>query len=670
MSDDWRKRVLKQFAPGASRLTVAADPDGILLEEGIAAEIRRRGIELLPYDDPVRFWYAFETGYRSRWDQGEAGELVVVLRSEERDLNGLPYDILQAARKVDLSLMDHFPGLSYPVLRSLDMSCYDALDDALQKFPQSDLGEKDTCRFVMHHVFQMAPETILTDSGLLNVLLRKHYQRLFIPLPLDEWFIEVLRLNGGFNDWPVERLIPDRDTFFAFLQERWPVYLKSLDIPESERIKMPASSYGLAFQGPALLPFGHDDIRIYMDNLFLEGRLKPVRLSDADRLMQQWVAVGIVIDEARRKQERVKRLMVSAASSLPDAHAFYHAWISYAFKWASLETALAACSSDSFARLSKEFQAIQRSMDQRFLEWLCNRYGGLYNQPPNPPVMVHHIPGFLANYMGQAPEKKVAFILIDGLSLGQWMTLKVVLQDQINDIQIHEDGVFAWIPTITSLSRQAAFSGKLPIYFKNSIRTTDREAALWEQFWTDHGLRAKQIGFLKSLGNTASVEKIEALADRPQLRVAGLVINTVDDIMHGMQLGTAGMYAQVRQWGETGFLKRVFQMLDSRGFAVFISSDHGNVEASGIGMPKEGALVDTRGERVRVYSDDVLRSQVADKFPESISWPRLGLPEDYFPLFAPDRKAFIPEGKQTVAHGGPAIEEVIVPFVRIHMRGC
>jgi len=671
MADSWREKVLRKFTPGVSKLALAADPDGILLEEGIFTAIQAKGFELILFDDPIRFRYAYESGYRSRQlnrTGGDLREVVVVFRGEAHELSCLPYDIYDAGRKVPFSLMDLFSGLSYPILRSLDMSCFDALDEALQKFPQSGLGDKHTCRFILHHVFHMAPETINTPSLLLHTLLRKHYQRLLIPEPLNQWFIEVLTLKGGFEDWPLESIVPGREAFFAFLQERWPLYLKSLEAPEAERIKMPRESYGLGFPGPALIPFGHDDIRIYMDNLFLEGMLKPVEVSEAEKLAQQWVSVGIVINEMHRKKEQVEKLVHSVSSSVPDAKAFHQAWISFAFKWASLEKAIATSNNAVMKGFSEDIVHLQATVDKTFSDWLFNRYAGLYNQPPNPPVMLHQIPGFLANERNQAPQKRVAFILMDGLSLGQWFVLKDVLNSGIHDIRFQENGVFAWIPTITSLSRQAAFSGKIPMYFGNSIHTTNKEPKLWEQFWMDHGLKVNQTEFLKNLGTSASFAQIEELMDRPHLMAAGLVINTVDDIMHGMQLGTAGMHSQVRQWGEEGFLRKVIDLLIDNEFDVFLSSDHGNVEATGFGYPKEGVLADTKGERVRIYSDDILRNQVSDKFPESIKWPQIGLPENYFPLLAPNRKAFISDNKRTVAHGGASLEEVIVPFVHISKK--
>jgi len=53
------------------------------------------------------------------------------------------------------------------------------------------------------------------------------------------------------------------------------------------------------------------------------------------------------------------------------------------------------------------------------------------------------------------------------------------------------------------------------------------------------------------------------------------------------------------------------------------------------------------------------------RYPGSLEWLSIGLPDDYVALIAPPLCAFIGEEKRTVAHGGICIEEVIVPFVII-----
>jgi hypothetical protein len=148
-----------------------------------------------------------------------------------------------------------------------------------------------------------------------------------------------------------------------------------------------------------------------------------------------------------------------------------------------------------------------------------------------------------------------------------------------------------------------------------------------------------------------------------------LVIDKVDKIMHGMELGTAGMHNQVGQWARQPYLKALLDLLLNRGFRVYLTSDHGNIEAEGCGRPAEGAVADLRGECVRIYKNEILRKKVKEKFPAALKWAAIGLPENYLALLAPGRQAFIQGKKRTVSHGGISIEEIIVPLVQIEREG-
>ena len=154
----------------------------------------------------------------------------------------------------------------------------------------------------------------------------------------------------------------------------------------------------------------------------------------------------------------------------------------------------------------------------------------------------------------------------------------------------------------------------------------------------------------------------------PRIRAIGLIVDKVDKIMHGMELGTAGMHNQIRQWTMEGYMAKLLNLLLDHDFQIFLTSDHGNIEAIGYGRPSEGVIADLRGERVRIYPDSLLRSKIKERFPNAIEWPTLGLPDDFLSLLAPDRLAFIAEGNRIVAHGGISIEELIVPLIRIEKK--
>ena len=180
----------------------------------------------------------------------------------------------------------------------------------------------------------------------------------------------------------------------------------------------------------------------------------------------------------------------------------------------------------------------------------------------------------------------------------------------------------------------------------------------------DQGLAPQNVGYARGLGDGFVDRALEEVL-RTEIRALGLVVDKVDKIMHGMALGSAGMHNQVRQWAGEGFMAALLDRLIGEGFAVFLTSDHGNIEAVGRGRPSEGAVADIRGERARIYSDPVLRSRVQEQFPDAVPWPPLGLPADCLALLAPGPTAFVREGERIVGHGGVSLEEVVVPWVQI-----
>jgi len=147
-------------------------------------------------------------------------------------------------------------------------------------------------------------------------------------------------------------------------------------------------------------------------------------------------------------------------------------------------------------------------------------------------------------------------------------------------------------------------------------------------------------------------------------RVAGLLVDKLDQVMHGTKLGGPYMQNQVRLWAEQGYLLALIVLLRSEDFAVAITSDHGNLEARGCGRPAEGVLAQQRGQRVRIYGDAVLRVQTRASFPDAVEWPGAGLPPQICALLAGGDGAFVDEEETIVTHGGASLEELVVPFVQ------
>ena len=670
----WRDHILKEFSPGASRLVLVADPDRLLTEERIAGVLRERGYDVLSYGDPVGFRFLYESRYRPIAESSAASPALIV--RTEGDVRTLPFDLLREGRLLEFGLSALFPHLGYATVAALEVGDLDELYRAQRRWKPEPMGEDASRDWVLRHVFDLAPERVRNAADLLHLLLRRHASGRMLPAVLDTHFIRRLRDEGRFADWPLERIVPEREAFFGFLQERWALHLDQLAAqgegvrggPSAEGIRemmVPALSYG----GPAVLPWEQQDVRAYVGQLFTEGELRPISHRAAPWLAEQgsWIGIGVRRDPDADERERWERLVEVLADALPDEAARHGDWLAFARSWAEGVALHARLGHPADGEREERWRALRAEVDTRFGGWIQRSYGSLHNLPPVPPVMVHHVPRLLARTLADGAASRVALLVVDGLALDQWRTMRTALRDAADGaapLRFREEALFAWVPTLTSVSRQALLAGKPPLFFPSSIRTTDREAALWRSFWTDEGLAPEEIGYRRGIGD-GNLDDLRDLVRDPRLRAVALVVDTIDRIMHGMELGTAGMHNQVRQWTEHGFPRALLTLLVEQGWAVYLTSDHGNTEATGIGSLSEGVAPETRGIRARVYGDPTLRASAHAAVPEAIAWPTRGLPDDYLPLLAPARGAFLRKGERRVGHGGISIEEVVVPWVRV-----
>uniref|UniRef100_UPI003FD8CCAA PglZ domain-containing protein n=1 Tax=Salmonella enterica TaxID=28901 RepID=UPI003FD8CCAA len=92
-----------------------------------------------------------------------------------------------------------------------------------------------------------------------------------------------------------------------------------------------------------------------------------------------------------------------------------------------------------------------------------------------------------------------------------------------------------------------------------------------------------EVVYRKSLRRVEQLAELEVALESRAVKIAGLVVDMVDEIIHGAQLGKRGVAGQIVQWCETGFVERLFAKLLDLGYHVYLTADHGNVDALGIG---------------------------------------------------------------------------------------
>jgi hypothetical protein len=665
----WSERILGEFPPDLARFWIAADPDDVLLDEHILSELRDRSFEVLPFEDAIAFRADYEARWRRAWDQGEPGPdpgsaraLVLHLRSSEP--GDLPWDYLRQARLVRLSLANLFPRLSYGVVHRLGAEYRDALFEAHAKHASQSLGEAATKEFILTHIFQLGPHLISGNVDLWRELLRLHYRNTPLPKLLADHVENILAPKPAFDRLPISALFASQATFLRVVQAAWERFLTGKGIEGSRVAEPPSPEYAGDREDKIEIPFEHPDIRALIDSMFLDGTLHPLLVQKVPTDVPDWLAVGIVRDPTARRnlvRDGLKRLL----DTMPSDDGSYRDWLTFAKSQGEILSRFHALDQAHAQGLDDMLQEVQQRSDELLASWIAKHYSDLPSLPAAAaPAMLHQVPRFLAIRRG-AFDEKVALLVFDGLAMDQWVQIREHVTGRTPKLVFDEGACFAWLPTLTAVSRQALFSGLKPREFADSIAGTSAEPSLWSRFWQDQGLRASEILYRKGIRRVDQLDDLAAELSKPSIKVAGLVIDTIDEIVHGAVLGKRGIASQIDSWCTSGFVEQLFALLLNQDFHVYLTADHGNVEAIGAGRPNQGVIAESRGERVRIYPTDLLRKQSAEQIPGTIELPSPALPPDFLPLFAGGRTAFVNKGEPLVAHGGISVEELIVPFVEV-----
>lgn len=276
-----------------------------------------------------------------------------------------------------------------------------------------------------------------------------------------------------------------------------------------------------------------------------------------------------------------------------------------------------------------------------------------------------HVPTFLDERWTATGAAGIALVVIDGMALRDWRLIRGRWQAAHPDWVFDERLLIAEMPTITGVSRQALVSGLRPAGFGDDLGTTQREAGRWADFWanTDKRLSPDSCAYGRLRGDGAATTSMSA-----KVRAVVLIESGIDRLVHGSSLGSAQMQQSLTLWIATDGrqVEAEIVALLARGFLVYVASDHGHVGATGVGSVPAEALVQTRGKRARVYREESFARRTMERRPDAVLWHGdMVLPADAWVVMAPNRSSFAPAGERCVTHGGPTIDEVVVPFVGI-----
>ena len=659
----WIDHILTHFTEDLNLLWVAYDPDGILLDEVFLTALRNRGFELMQYDDPFIFRTEFEDRYRSAWDKGQQGTMPsLVVHLTGSDVNDLPWDIGYCGRSISFGLAKLFPFLAYNIVKQIDSMYLPAIFDAHNNQLQEICGESETKDFILEHVYQLSPRfSIHTDIDFWREILRMHLSKRLLPTILAEYVSNIIHEKKLFLGLTVEKWLVSQNIFFSIIQNSWQKYLSNLGV-----VFYTNSEYILTFD----IPFEHPDLQGTVTTMFLNGLLNPLHVHTVPIDAPNWIKFGLIQDFQIDNTFLQKSIAV-ALENIPSPTTTYKEWGGFAKQYAHILNRLhdATNNKDSIEFVTDThnlLNTLQLQSDENLQAWIENKhYADLSNLPfHNGPIMVHRILDYLNWQKSKKDKSKIALLVFDGLALDQWVKIQEHLTKNSKQFYFEEGVSFAWLPTVTSVSRQSIFSGQKPSEFEDSINHTNREEYLWKLYWQEQGFKSNEIIYQRSLHHIDQLDALNISLENINSKIVGLVIDEIDSRLH-KESSKQDVAIWISHWLKTGFVERLFTMLLDKGFSIYLTSDHGNVDATGIGRPKEGDIPDTRGERVRIYRNESLMEDSTVNFHNTIKLDIAGLPKNYFPLFATKRTAFVTKSEKVVVHGGISVEELIVPFINI-----
>lgn len=649
MNDD----LLKYFPSQTHPLTLVSDPDRLLAGEALMAELTRRGFQVIPEDDPVLLRHCIEEVRPFTLDHP-------IILTTAGSLEDLPYDLYQCAYRINISLHQFFPNLAYPVLQTLRPDQIEILETCQQ--PNQLLSRRKTIEFLLHAVFHADLAAFRQPHVLIAWLVDYHHQ--FSPLPdlLRNSLVD--RLNGysDYQAWNIDVLIRDAQVFQRFIQHEWQ---KSIDQSISgKQINEPQIAY--------YIPFSNDSqLQDMVPGLVRRGTIQPLQIEEQAGL-PAWARPGVMFVDGRL--QRLSMLLEDTQQQVraiqAGGQAGWNVWKGLALTWAELSSTIMQTDLAANSEQEEAYRSILRDIDPLFTVWLRNNYAALGAQRLPIPHHVHHIPHYLAYLRNSGSLDKVVLLILDGLSLTDWQVVSAAWNQRHTDWKIRTNLVFSQIPTITSISRYAMISGLRLTDFAEDINHCVSEARAWELFWSREGI-AEAACKLLPLYYDRQIDQLPELQD-PRVNFWCLIDDTLDRLAHHATLGAADQLSSLRLWLDpmhcTNSLPLETQLdayLD-QGYALFIASDHGHVEAVGVGQPSEGLVAQTRGKRVRLYQDRLAALRVQADFPDTIAWTDDGLlPDQMIALMPEGRDAFALYGELVVTHGGISIDEVIVPFIQI-----
>jgi len=521
-----------------------------------------------------------------------------------------------------ISLSDLFPNLDSKAIKGLSFNALCLLSNIKH---YENLGHDKTLKFLLENLYNVDFDTLTSNKAkerILNALITVFLEKNGVNESLSIFLTNIAK---PYFPTLVEKELSST-SIIEFIVDQWESFV---------------------FKRSSLLDFNEPLLNKSMGYLFAFVYIKPIQVTqEVYSSFPGPLKIGIYVDENSHDDDELEGLIEYLKQQYDIVEDIADQWFKIIQVLSNAKLKQLATQNED---LKLAYDQIERDLNIRFQRFIDNTYSSLFSlSGVRKPITISRV----LDHIKASSCPKRALLVVDGMNYWQWNILGIALMEA--GISFSQSASLAYIPTITAWSRQAIFKGDKPDLNEDN----SKEAVLFEDYWGGQGIPSYQVLYTKfSVNEPLKISEIPS-----DISMLGLVCNDLDEIMHGSIMGNNQLKMSTEQWIFASKIVETIAAIRARGFQVFITADHGNVEATGLRnlriTDKVGAL--SRGKRHLSFTNETL----LDRFLEQNTGLELG--RRGLSVYLKHQEAFTNENKRVITHGGSHLWEVIVPFITIN----